>query len=78
MHYNFNVYHGRKVFNLNFSAKTDKLAIADATAMIPDFMQRRWVLWSCPPHGRKWTRGRENPQRARTSNDAARLGSAVA
>src|SRR6266513_4736826 len=30
MHYNFNIYCGRKMFNLNFSARTDKQAIADA------------------------------------------------
>jgi len=26
MHYNFNIYRGRKMFNLNFSARTDEQA----------------------------------------------------
>jgi hypothetical protein len=60
MYYNFNVYRGRKVFNLNFSARNNKQAIADAKALLPNFSKLRWILWSCPPRGRKWRRGIEN------------------
>jgi len=31
----FNIYRGRKMFNLNFSARNDKQAIADATDLVP-------------------------------------------
>jgi len=30
MYYNFNVYLGRKMFNLNFASRSDKQAIEDA------------------------------------------------
>jgi hypothetical protein len=60
MYYNFNIYHGRKMFNLNFSARNEKQAIADATDLIPNFAKRRWILLYCPPSGRKWRRGTEN------------------
>jgi hypothetical protein len=60
MHYNFNIYRRRKMFNLNFSARTDKQAIADATDLVPNFAERRWQLWYCPPKGRKWRKGIEN------------------
>jgi hypothetical protein len=60
MHYNFNIYRGRKLFNLNFSARTDKQAIADATDLVPNFAELRWILWYCPPNGRKWRKGIEN------------------
>ena len=65
MYFNVNVYRGRKMFNLNFEAGTAKQAIADAAKLIPDFKQLRWVLWSCPPRGRKWTKGPENTPQSR-------------
>jgi hypothetical protein len=34
MYYNFNVYRGRKIFNLNLSARNSKQAIADAAALL--------------------------------------------
>ena len=61
MNYNFNVYRGRRVFNLNFAARNDKQAIADAARLIPNFAKLRWVLWYCPDNGRKWRKGIENP-----------------
>ena len=65
MHFNFNVYRGRKMFNLNFAAASHTRAIADASTLVPDFRQLHWVLWYCPPGGRKWKRGRENfPQQS--------------
>jgi hypothetical protein len=60
MYFNFNVYRGRKMFNLNFAAKNPTQAVADASKLVPKFMQLRWVLWSCEPGGRQWKRGREN------------------
>jgi hypothetical protein len=60
MNYNFNVYRRRKMFNLNFSARNDKQAVADATDLIPNFAKLRWVLWYCPNNGRKWRQGIEN------------------
>jgi hypothetical protein len=60
MHYNFNIYRGRKMFNLNFSARHDKQAIVDATDLVPNFAELRWILWWCPPNGRKWRKGIEN------------------
>jgi hypothetical protein len=60
VNYNFNVYRGRRIFNLNFSARNDKQAIADATNLIPNFAKLRWVLWYCPNKGRKWRRSIEN------------------
>lgn len=59
-HYNFNIYRGRKMFKLNFSPRTDKQAIADATDLVPNFAEFRWILWHCPPNGRKWRKGIEN------------------
>jgi hypothetical protein len=50
MNYNINVYRGRKMFNLNFSARTNKQA----------FAKLRWVLWYCPNNGRKWRKSIEN------------------
>jgi hypothetical protein len=60
MNYNINVYRGRKMFNLNFSARTNKQAIANATDLIPNFAKLRWVLWYCPNNGRKWRKSIEN------------------
>jgi hypothetical protein len=60
MHYNFNIYRGRKMFNLNFSARTAKQAIADATDLVPNFAELRWILWYCPAKSRKWRKGIEN------------------
>jgi hypothetical protein len=60
MHYNFNVYVGRKMFNVNFAAKNRKQAIRDASKLIPDFAKLHWILWYCPPKGRKWRLGVEN------------------
>jgi len=60
MHYNFNIYCGRKMFNLNFSARTDKQAIADATDLVPNFAELRWILCYCPPKRRKWRKGIKN------------------
>jgi hypothetical protein len=63
MHYNFNIYRGRKVFNLHFSARNHKRAIADATDLVPNFAGLRWTLWYGPPNGPKWRKGhREYPQ----------------
>jgi hypothetical protein len=53
-------YRGRKMFNLNFSARNDKQAIAEATDLVPNFAELRWILWYCPPNGRKWRKGIEN------------------
>jgi hypothetical protein len=61
MFYNFNVYRGRKIFNLNFAARNDKQAIAEASKLVPNFKNLRWVLWYCPPNGRKWREGLRNP-----------------
>jgi hypothetical protein len=65
MHYNFNVYFGRKLFNLNYQAKDDEDAVAQASRLIPKFMDLRWVLWSCPGGDAEWERGIENPGAAR-------------
>jgi hypothetical protein len=64
MNYNFNVYRGRRIFNLNFSARNDKQAIAYATDLIPNFAKLRWVLWYCRNNGRKWRKGIENPAKS--------------
>ena len=60
MNHNFNIYRGRRMFNLNFSARNDKQAVAKAKELIPNVSDLRWVLWYCPPHGRKWRKGIEN------------------
>ena len=64
MNYNFNIYLGRRMFNLNFSARDDKHAIAEATELIQNFFDLRWVLWYCPNNGRKWRKGIENDGKA--------------
>jgi hypothetical protein len=71
MHYNFNIYRGRKMFNLNFSAGNDKQAIAGATDLVPNFAKLRWILWYCPPNGRKWRKGIENLSKLPKSSVAA-------
>jgi hypothetical protein len=60
MFYNFNIYRGRKIFNLNFAARNDKHAIAEASKLVLNFKKLRWVLWYCPPNGRKWREGLRN------------------
>ena len=41
MHYNFNVYVGRKMFHLNFSARGEKQALAYAKRLVPKFGKLR-------------------------------------
>lgn len=60
MNYNFNIYRSRRMFNLNFSARDDEQAIAEATGLIQNFFDLRWVLWYCPNNGRKWRKAFKN------------------
>jgi len=60
MFFNFNVYRGRRMFNLNFAAHHKREALKLAQEYIPNFMQLRWVLWSCRGGQADWKRTGEN------------------
>jgi hypothetical protein len=72
MNYNFTIRRGRSSFNLNFSARDDKQAIAEAKGLIKNFADLRWVLWYCPPRGRKWRKGIENDAKKSSARRVAK------
>jgi hypothetical protein len=62
MHYNFNIYRRRKMFNLNFTARTDKQAIAEATDLVPNFAEPSMDTLVLPTEGSQVPKGdRESP-----------------